>query len=429
MIFPLSAADMLGGSEMRLFTRLISLFVEISPLPLLAELTVPGMTAYGVPDAQALRVNEQRGVVEWKDPAQKVVWYGKFAKAGALVVSLEIMVAEGTQSKLKLGVGQQSLEITVPGAAKPQQVEVGKYAIAAPGYVALTLESLNAAGQDAGEIRAIKISGEALEGAHFNLLERRNAASVHLAYPVDDHRKVAFFYNEVTAVEDPIHTFYMACGFSRGYLGMQINSPTERRLIFSVWDSGKGQNANNRKEVPEENRTKMLAKGEGVVGEVFGGEGTGGHSHIVYPWKTGQAQKFIVTAEPDATATIFAGYWFHPEQQKWMLLAKFHAPHDGEYLRGLHSFSENFGGANGHLLRKALYGPQWIRDAKGGWQELLTATFSHDPTGNKDRLDRFMGVEEGKFFLSHGGFVDGFSKFGDPFTRPVTKQPADPVLP
>ena len=409
--------------------RLILLFLALAPVPLLAELIVPGMTAYGVPDAQALRVDQQRGVVDWKDPAQKVVWYGKFANAGALSVFLEVLVAEGKQSKFKLGIGKEMHQITVQGTTKPQQVEVGKYTIVAPGYVALTLESLNAAGEDAGEIRALKLSGEASVDAHFNLLERRNAASVHLAYQMEDQRKAALFYNEVTAVEEPIHTFYMACGFSRGYLGMQINSPTERRVIFSVWDSGKGQNANNRKEVPEENRTKMLAKGEGVVGEVFGGEGTGGHSHFVYPWKTGQAQKFIVTAEPDATSTIYAGYWFHPEQQKWMLLAKFHAPHDGEFLRGLHSFSENFGGANGHLLRKALYGPQWIRDSKGDWQELLTATFSHDPTGNKDRLDRFMGVEDGKFFLSHGGFVDGYCKFGEPFTRQATKQLPEPVLP
>ena len=420
---------MQGGWNMQFPIRLILLFLALAPVPLLAELIVPGMTAYGVPDAQALRVDQQRGVVDWKDPAQKVVWYGKFANAGALSVFLEVLVAEGKQSKFKLGVGKEMHQITVQGTTKPQQVEVGKYTIVAPGYVALTLESLNAAGEDAGEIRALKLSGEASLDAHFNLLERRNAASVHLAYQMEDQRKAALFYNEVTAVEEPIHTFYMACGFSRGYLGMQINSPTERRVIFSVWDSGKGQNANNRKEVPEENRTKMLAKGEGVVGEVFGGEGTGGHSHFVYPWKTGQAQKFIVTAEPDATSTIYAGYWFHPEQQKWMLLAKFHAPHDGEFLRGLHSFSENFGGANGHLLRKALYGPQWIRDSNGDWQELLTATFSHDPTGNKDRLDRFMGMEDGKFFLSHGGFVDGYCKFGDPFTRLATKQPPEPVLP
>ena len=33
-------------------------------------------------------------------------------------------------------------------------------------------------------------------------------------------------------------TYYMACGWHRGYFGMQVNSPTERRIIFSVWDSG-----------------------------------------------------------------------------------------------------------------------------------------------------------------------------------------------
>ncbi len=34
-----------------------------------------------------------------------------------------------------------------------------------------------------------------------------------------------------------------------------------------------------------------------------------------------------------------------------------------------------------------------------------------------------MGIENGEFFLSHGGFLDGFSKFGDPFTRDKTNQP------
>ncbi|MEI7822781.1 MAG: hypothetical protein WCK55_17865 [Verrucomicrobiota bacterium] len=34
-----------------------------------------------------------------------------------------------------------------------------------------------------------------------------------------------------------------------------------------------------------------------------------------------------------------------------------------------------------------------------------------------------MGVEGGRFFLSHGGFVPGFTKFGEKFTRPTTKTP------
>jgi hypothetical protein len=105
-----------------------------------------------------------------------------------------------------------------------------------------------------------------------------------------------------------------------------------------------------------------------------------------------------------------------------VLISSWNAPKEGGYLRRLYSFSENFGGANGHLRRKALYGNQWIRTAEGQWVELTTATFSHDPTGKTDRLDRFMGVEDGQFFLSHGGFVPGFTAYGEKFVRPPAGQ-------
>jgi hypothetical protein len=210
---------------------------------------------------------------------------------------------------------------------------------------------------------------------------------------------------------------------------MQVNSPTERRIIFSVWDSG--NEAVSRSKVADENRVKLVAKGDGVYAGDFGNEGTGGHSHLKYNWKTGEKQRFIVTAKPVGTnQTIFSGYYFHPDKQQWVLISGWRAPKEGGWLRGLYSFSENFGGGNGHLLRKALYGNQWIRTDKGTWHEIPTASFSHDPTGQADRLDRFMGVEQGQFFLSHGGFVPGFTKYGEKFTRHATgKPPADIVLP
>ena len=102
--------------------------------------------------------------------------------------------------------------------------------------------------------------------------------------------------------------------------------------------------------------TQLVAKGEGVVAEVFGNEGTGGHSHLVYPWKTGSRQRFFVTARPEGDATIYSGYWFHPDKQAWMLIASFRAAKDGQGLRRLYAFSENFGGSTGHLRRKALFG-------------------------------------------------------------------------
>ena len=126
---------------------------------------------------------------------------------------------------------------------------------------------------------------------------------------------------------------------------MQVNSPNERRIIFSVWDSGR--EPTDRNKVEDENRVRLVDKGEGVYSGDFGNEGTGGHSHLKFNWKTGSVQRFLVTAEPvDESHTIFAGYYFHPEKESWMLISSWNAPKEGKRLRGLYSFSENFGGSN-----------------------------------------------------------------------------------
>jgi hypothetical protein len=305
----------------------------------------------------------------------------------------------------------------------------GKFTIKEPGYQRFALESLNQAGTPFGDLSALVLDGVTTNTAHFNYKSRRNAASVHLSYPSPKGTNVAAFYCEMTGIEEPVATYYMACGWHRGYFGMQVNSPTERRIIFSVWDSG-GE-AVSRNKVADTNRVILLGKGAGVNSGDFGNEGTGGHSHLKYNWKTGEKQRFLVTAQPtNETFTIFSGYWFHPEQQKWMLISSWRAPKDGGWLRGLYSFSENFGGQNGHLSREARYGNQWLRTDRGEWLELTTASFSHDGTGKADRLDRFMGVKSGEFFLHHGGFVNGFTKYGEKFTRPATgKPPLDFVVP
>ena len=380
-----------------------------------AELRIPAATAYAEPWESGAKIGKD-GITGWKNPAQKILWFGEIKKAGKLDASVIVRLAAGKSSKLRLTVAGEAHEAEAKGAST---VSFGSFTIAQPGYVRFELSSAD----PQCDLDALVLDGPAAEDAHFNTDPRRNAASVHLAYPLPKDAAVEWFYNEVTAVEDPVATYYMACGFARGYFGMQVNSPTERRIIFSVWDAASGQSAKDRTTVAEENHAQLLGKGPGVVASVFGNEGTGGHSHLVYPWKTGEAQKFLLGAKADGANTIYTGWWFHPEEKKWMLMASFRAPKDGKLLRGLYSFSENFNGANGHLRRKALYGPQWIRTADGKWSEITEASFSHDPTGKAARLDRFMGVESGRFFLSQGGFVPGFTKFGEKFTRPASKAP------
>jgi len=395
-----------------------------------SELRVPAFTAYLDPDVTGARVSSRSGLTGWNNPSLKVLWFGWIETPGTLDCSVVLRLPENVASKLSLTVTGQTRNATVTGEGEnPVVAGFGSFDIHKAGYQRFTLESRNPQGAPFGDLDALILDGPAARDARFNLKPRRNAASVHLMYPVDKDVEVEAFYCEMTGLEDPVWTYYMACGWHRGYFGMQVNSPTERRIIFSVWDSG--NEAIDRDKVAGENRVRLIAKGDGVYAGDFGNEGTGGHSHMKYMWKTGQVQRFIVTAKPtDATHTIYAGYYFHPDKKQWVLISSWKAPKEGGYLRRLYSFSENFGGANGHLLRKALYDNQWIRTADGRWIELTTAGFSHDRTGKADRLDRFMGVENGRFFLAHGGFGTGFTQYGEKFTRHATgKAPVDVPLP
>jgi hypothetical protein len=228
--------------------------------------------------------------------------------------------------------------------------------------------------------------------------------------------------------KDPIWSYYEACGFSRGYFGIQVNSPTERRIIFSVWDSG--NEAADRNKVEAENRVQLLAKGKDVVAESFGNEGTGGHSHLVYPWKTGDTYRFLVSAQPDGATTIYTAWFYFPENQAWGMIARFRAPKDGKYLRGLYSFNEDFSGANGQEQRLAEFGNQWIKTTDGRWMELTKARFTHTARGiYKDRIDRAAGTVGDRFYLTNGGFKAESMEYGDQVSRAASGKAPDVELP
>jgi thiol-disulfide isomerase/thioredoxin len=388
---------------------LLSLLLLSSPA-LAGELTVPANTAYHDEASTA--------------GLQRALWFGQLGAAGALSCAVDVELVPGAEAVLSLRALGQESNIRLTGGSGVVRVDFHDFAVAAPGYVRFELVQLE--GLEAKPV-ALVLDGAPLEGAQFNLEPRKNAASVHLFYPLPDEVQragVEAFYCEVTAEEDPVWTYYMATGWHRGYFGMQVNSATERRIIFSVWDSG-GE-AVDRGKVADSDRVQLVARGEDVFTGSFGNEGTGGHSHLVFDWKTGETQRFLVTAErDDATHTTFSGYYFRPDKQRWMLISSWRAPKEGGLLRGLYSFSENFGGENGHLLRRARYGNEWVRHVDGTWHELVRASFSFDGTGKANRLDRYMGVNDGEFFLSHGGFVEGTGAYGEVFERPETGTPPD----
>ncbi|HVR83036.1 MAG TPA: DUF3472 domain-containing protein [Planctomycetota bacterium] len=364
----------------------------------------------------------------WEDPAQHLLWLGRLTHPGKLLVSVIVRLPRNESSDLKLSVQGQTLAAHATGGGDlPLRVELGSVDIVGSGYQAFLLEGVKKTGKTFGQIESLLLSGPAAKDSQFNLLPRRNAASVHLGYAIPKGAEAEWFYNELTVRTDPLWSYYMACGFSRGYFGIQVNSPTERRILFSIWDSG--NEGVDRAKVRPEDRVQLLAKGDGVWAGDFGNEGTGGHSHLIYPWKKDETYRFLVRAQPEGAATTYTGYFFFPEKKAWGLIASFRAPKDGKHLRGLYSFNENFAGQNGQLRRLAEFGPGWIRSTQDRWLELLEARFSHDPTGAKDRFDYAAGVSGGHFYLSSGGGVAEPVQKEDRFERPATRMPPDDALP
>ena len=390
---------------------------------------IPGNTGYAVPaENEAMDMfADKSGIVHWKDRQQTLHYFFYLRKPGKLQLQLLAKNA-GTPELLQVTLAGKLFNVALSKTLKFTQRKVGYLNIKDTGFYEIVLQPKKSKVILNVDIQAILLTGTATKQMQFNAKARRNAASVHLRYPLADSVKAISFYNEITIPPgaDIVHSYYMACGFARGYFGIQVNSPTERRVIFSVWDAGK--EAADRNKVADSNKVQLLAKGEGVFADGFGNEGTGGHSHWVYPWQTGTTYKMLVTALTDSVteSTIYSGYFFLPEMQRWKLIASFRAPKDGKPLRNLYSFNENFVGVNGQLLRKAYFGNQWIQKPNGQWQELTQSTFSYDATGKAgDRIDYGGGVNDGRFYLENGGFKAHTANYGNVFNRlPGNDRPA-----
>ena len=246
--------------------------------------------------------------------------------------------------------------------------------------------------------------------------------SVHLGYPAPE---AVAFYNEVTVETSADGTYFMVCGWSKGYFGIQELANGKKLVLFSVWDPASGEDP---KTVPEEKRVKMLHKGEGVRVGRFGNEGTGGQSFFDYDWKAKETYRFLVTARADGTdRTAYSGFMFVPEDKAWKRLVTFSTLTKGELLKGHYSFIEDFrrNKVSTTKVRKAQFGNGWVKTTKGEWEPLLKARFTADsnPVLNIDA-----GPSGQKFFLATGGATENkTTKLRDVITREADgpKPPAD----
>ncbi|MCX7865907.1 MAG: DUF3472 domain-containing protein [Limisphaera sp.] len=230
--------------------------------------------------------------------------------------------------------------------------------------------------------------------------EIRAARSVHLGWDGPEGRG---FYLEMTVRQSTPGSYFMACGWNTGYFGIQeLNSATNRVVLFSVWDPTRGDDPNA---VPEDQRVQVWHSDPDVRIRRFGGEGTGAQCMWPYAWATGRTYRFFVRAEPSEDWTTYAAYFWLAERKQWKHLASFRTRTGGQWLRGYYSFVEDFrrDGRSVHEFRRAEFANVWILDADSRWHAVTRARFtaSDAPWESRDNIGG--GTVANGFFLETGG--------------------------
>jgi Domain of unknown function (DUF3472)/Domain of unknown function (DUF5077) len=419
---------------------------------------------------------DSNGIVGWRDAnASYTVWF-RVSRPGPIDLSFVAAVPGGNSS---LSVSISGVRHVVDWHGKGMTTRpAGRWEIVDTGYQAVDIRGLGKSGPVFADIRSLEVSvatnATASSGGVSNPASSpgatplasptslafvpnnegnffywgRRGPSVHLNYPIDSAVRAEWFYNEVTVPpgQDIVGSYFMADGFNEGYFGMQVNSPTERRILFSVWSPFA---TDDPKAIPDSLKIVLVRKGDSVHAGAFGDEGSGGQSYLVYNWTAGNTYRFLLRAEPASPAppaspatasgaspatptahnhTRYTAWFFAPETGHWRLVASWDRPATHTWLTHLHSFLENFEPESGDRERSAYYGNQWICDSAGRWTPLTRAIFTADNTARKGyRLDYAGGEKGSLFFLRNGGFFPTHTPIGSSFTRPSPRLFAPPL--
>lgn len=355
----------------------------------------------------------------WTDLKTTVRTYFKTDTSGELHLGLNLNVPEGT-SRIKVTVADQSRTIKIY-SSENQTFNVGVFDIKA-GYNMVEIVGVEKSGPVVANINEVLIGGPATNGKIYFIKDDfyfgRRGPSVHLTYDLPKEKEIEWFYNEINVPEgeDVIGSYFMANGFLDGYFGIQVNSETERRILFSVWSPFDTQDP---KEIPNDHKIILLGKGDGVTTGEFGNEGSGGQSYKVYNWKADTTYKFLLKGVPaENNSTDYTAYFYTPEDNTWNLIASFRRPQGSRHLERLYSFLENFVPATGNTSRKANYNNQWIYTTDNEWIELTKAKFTADATARKEsRMDYAGGVNGNQFFMKNCGFFNNTTPINTEFTR------------
>lgn len=242
-----------------------------------------------------------------------------------------------------------------------------------------------------------------------------NAQAQHLWWSLKSQQDATCIYGEITVLATHPAIYYCGANWhpgepAGGYCGIQHNSEKERRTIFSIWDT------------TPELHPKVTAADPKTIFDRFGGEGTGAHTHMLWPWKVGDTFQFFVHKQPGQKPdTTDARYYIYDrDQRKWLHSATITCPNgDTRSVTtiggGVNSFLENFAGRDRSVPKLALY-RLWLGSnvdnlkcltragGDGIWGQLHSGYFLAE--GDKAKLDAvFAQVEKdyGKPAFGSGG--------------------------
>ncbi len=370
-----------------------------------------------------------KGITNWADPNQIIRTFFYLEQPESFSLAIKAKVKSGS-SAINISFGGESIKVVLSDT-EFKIVPIGNFLTDKTGYHFVDIQGLKKDDDTFAEVTEILLNLEdevnSIKYIKDDFYFGRRGPSTHLIYNIPEEiGDVEWFYNEIEIAEgqDVIGSYFMANGFSEGYFGIQVNSPTERRILFSIWSPYKTDDPGS---IPEEYRITLLKKGEDVISGKFGNEGSGGQSYKIYNWKTNTRYRFLMRAIPTGdNSTDYTAYFYDPGVGALNLIASFRRPKTNTYLKRLYSFLENFIPNTGVVSRKGGYYNQWVCDANGKWHEIVEARFSADQTAKKEaRLDYSGGVENQGFYLKNCGFSNDKVDIGTIFTRKkLLKAPA-----
>lgn len=373
------------------------------------------------------------GLSKWTNAEAISSVYFRVSKAGRLFVKIRAKLASAADSS--------RIKVTINGSSKEVKVTTSDFATytagyfdAQAGYVKVDLQGISKSGRYFAEVPQLLIGGPATTGEVLYSNDpsmyywARRGPSCHLRYSIPTKEAIQYYYGEVTVPvgEDKIGSYFMSNGFDEGYFGIQVNSETERRILFSLWSPYK---TDDPKSIPEDMKIVLNKKGDDVYIGEFGNEGSGGQSYLRYNWKAGTTYKFLLKGQPDGKGATDYTAWIHLQDKGgWFLIASWKRPVTSKNLTGFHSFLENFEKDNGYLGRKVSFSNRWVRTVDGVWLPINEAQFTVDETYNKkQRIDALGGIENNQFYLQNGGFFSTIVAPGTKFsiTAPSVKPDID----